>query len=97
MVSKTKFWVFLKQTQPRIIVNQNVTRVNIVYVGRKKPRTPKETRLEDKIVKTIKDWVIRDVKKLFEQEEYYKPVRVGNFYSSNYIKYKSNNDRNKTP
>ena len=37
------------------------------------------------------------MKKLFEQEDYYKPVRVGNFYSNNYIKYKSNDDRNKTP
>ena len=69
-----------------------------MYVGRKKPRTPKKkTRLEDKIIKTIKDWVIRDMKKLFEQEDYYKPVRVDNFYSNNYIKYKSNDDRNKTP
>ena len=37
------------------------------------------------------------MKKLFEQEDYYKPVRVDNFYSNNYIKYKSNDDRNKTP
>ena len=59
--------------------------------------TKKKTRLEDKIMKTIKDWVIRDMKKLFEQEDYYKPVRVDNFYSNNYIKYKSNDDRNKTP
>ena len=79
-------------------MNQHVTRVNVVYVGRKKPRTPKKkTRLEDKIIKTIKDSVIRDMKKLFDQEDYYKPVRVDNFYSNNYIKYKSNDDRNKTP
>ena len=25
---------------------------------------------------------------------YYQPVRVGNFYSNNYIKYESNGDRN---
>ena len=30
-------------------------------------------------------------KKFFEQEEdYYKPVRVDNFYSNNYSRYKSN-------
>ena len=38
--------------------------------------------------KTIKDRRIRDIKNLFEQEEdHHKPVRVGNFYSNNYIEY----------
>ena len=34
---------------------------------------------------------------LFEVEEkdYYKPVKVGNFWSNNYIEYESNGDRNK--
>ena len=42
-------------------------------------------------------WITRDIRKLFEQEEdYYKPVRVDNFYSNNYVKYKSNSDTNKT-
>ena len=31
-----------------------------------------------------------------EEENYYKPVRVSNFQSDNYIDYKSNGDRNKT-
>ena len=31
-----------------------------------------------------------------KEENYYKPVRVSNFQSSNYIEYKSNGDRNKT-
>ena len=45
----------------------------------------------------IKDRVIRDIKNLLEREEdYYRPVRVGKFYSSNYIKEESNGDRNKT-
>ena len=30
-----------------------------------------------------------------EEENYYKPLNVGNFWSNNYIEYKSNNDRNK--
>ena len=40
----------------------------------------------------IKDRIIRDTKTLFEQEEedYYKPVRFGNFYNNNYMKYESN-------
>ena len=34
---------------------------------------------------------------LFEQEEdYYKPARVGNFDSNNYIEYECNGDKNKT-
>ena len=46
----------------------------------------------------IKDRIIRDIKTLFEQQEedYYKSVRVGNFYSNNFIEYESNSDRNKT-
>ena len=44
----------------------------------------------------MKDRIIRDIKNLFEQEEnYHKPVRVGNFYSNNYIKYETNGDRSK--
>ena len=31
-----------------------------------------------------------------EEEKYYKPVRVSNFWSNDYIEYKSNGDRNKT-
>ena len=32
----------------------------------------------------------------YEEENYYKPVRVSNFWSDNYIEYRSNGDRNKT-
>ena len=44
--------------------------------------------------------VLRNVKNLFEygkeEEYYYKPVRVNNFWSSNYyIEYKSNSDKTK--
>ena len=31
-----------------------------------------------------------------EEKSYYKPVRVSNFWSNNYIEYESNGDRNKT-
>ena len=31
-----------------------------------------------------------------KKEDYYKPIRIENFYSNNYIKYESNGDRNKT-
>ena len=50
----------------------------------------------DRKIKTkgIKDEILRDIKSLFE--EYYKPVRVNNFWSNNYIEYIRNGDRNKT-
>ena len=41
--------------------------------------------------------MIRDIRNLFEKEEdYNKPVSVGNFYSKNYVEYETNCDRNKT-
>ena len=43
------------------------------------------------ITQEIKDRIIRDIQKLFEQEEdYYKPKRVNNFWNNNYIEYESN-------
>ena len=47
----------------------------------------------------IKDRVIRDIRNLFEHgegEHFYKPARVGNFWSNSYIEYESNGDSNKT-
>ena len=39
----------------------------------------------------IKDRTIRDIRILFEQEDdYYKPIKTGNFWNNNYIKYESN-------
>ena len=50
-----------------------------------------------KETKTTKDRILRDIKNLFEHEKeeqnYYKPVRVINFWRNNYIEYKSNSDR----
>ena len=49
--------------------------------------------------KAIKNRVIRDIRNLFDHEDaenYYKPVRVGNFWSKNCIEYESSGDRNKT-
>ena len=54
----------------------------------------------EKESKAIKDWIIRNIKKLFEhekeQENYYKPVRVSGFRSNKYVEYESNGGRNKT-
>ena len=45
--------------------------------------------------KAIKDRMIRDIRNLFEfeEEDYYKSVRVGNFWSDNYTEYKSKGAR----
>ena len=32
---------------------------------------------------------------MFWEEDYYKPVRAGNFWSNNYIEHESNGDRNR--
>ena len=52
--------------------------------------------MEDNIIKAINDIIIRDSNNLFVHEgDYYKPVRIGNFYDNiNYIDYKSNGDKN---
>ena len=53
-----------------------------------------------KETKAIKNRILRDIKNLFEhegeEENYYKSVRVSNFWNNNQIKYVSNSDRNKT-
>ena len=42
----------------------------------------------------IKARTNRDTRKVIESEEdYYKPVKVGNFCNNNYIEYKSNGDK----
>ena len=50
-----------------------------------------------KEVKGIKYIILRNIKNVFEydkEEEYYKPVRVNNFWS-NYIEHKSDDDKNR--
>ena len=52
-----------------------------------------------KKIKGIKDIVLRNIKNIFEhekeEENYYKPVRVNNFWSNNYTELKRNGDKNK--
>ena len=48
----------------------------------------------------MKDIILRDIRNIFENDDeeeiYYKPVQVSNFWSNNYIEYGSNSNRNKT-
>ena len=52
-----------------------------------------------KEIKGIKDIVLRNIKNLFEyekeEENYYNPVRLNNFWSNDCIEYKSNGDKNR--
>ena len=54
----------------------------------------------EKETNAIKNRILRDIKNLFEHEEeeenYYKPLRVSNFWSNKYIEFERNGDRNKT-
>ena len=45
----------------------------------------------------IKDRIIRDIRTLFgkEEENYYKPERVNNFWNNDYIEYEINGDKNR--
>ena len=44
----------------------------------------------------IKDRIITDIRTLFEQEEdYYKPKRVSNFWNNNYVEHEINGDKNR--
>ena len=63
---------------------------------RQNRRYKKSLQTEKKENEAIKERVIRDIRNPFENEEedYYKPVQVGNFWSNNYIEYGSNDDRN---
>ena len=47
--------------------------------------------------KGINDKVLRDIRTLYEsdKEDDYKPIRIGNAFSSNYIKFESNGDKDK--
>ena len=55
---------------------------------------------QEKEIKAFKDRILRYTNNILEhekeEENYYKPIRVSNFWSNNYIEYKSNGDNNKT-
>ena len=84
-----KLYVFLRQTH----LNKSCTE------GEKTKQTSKQTNsfYIKKEKKEIKDRINRDIRTLFEQQEedYYKPKRVSNFWSNNYIEYESNCDKNR--
>ena len=40
--------------------------------------------------------MIRGIKTFEEEDNYYKPIKVGNFWKNYYIEYESNSDKNKS-
>ena len=51
---------------------------------------------QNKEKEAIEDGIVRDIKRFFKKEEdYYKPVTLGNFWNNSYVKYEINSDRNK--
>ena len=79
-----------KQIQPRIIVNQPMSTMCMEV-----QRNPEKKISENNTKQS--NTIIRDIKNLFEQDEdYYKSLRISNFYSNNDIEYENNGDRNKT-
>ena len=62
----------------------------------RKRKKRKESDRKKHSERLFKDRKIRDIRRLFEQEEedYYKPKRVNNFSNNNYIEYDSNGDKN---
>ena len=68
---------------------------NIRYTAIKNIRNRFRLKKENKV---IQDRVIKYFRNLFEhaEEDYYNPVRVGNFQSNNYIEQEGNSDRNKS-
>ena len=70
-------------------IERNIAEDNIIEDIRNLFRLKKENDIKDKI--------IRDIRTLFEsdEEDYYKPVRIGTAFSSNYIEYESNGDKEK--
>ena len=68
------------------------------FQNRKRKKRKKEIRekKEENNNRLIKDRIIRDIRTLFAQEEdYYKPKWVSNFWNNNYIEYQSNSDKNR--
>ena len=63
------------------------------FWNRKRKRRKKKKKHNESIVK---DRIIRNIRTLFEQEEehYYEPKRVSNFWNSSYIEYEGNGDKN---
>ena len=40
--------------------------------------------------------MIRDIRAFEEEDNYYKPIKVGNFWKNDYVEFESNSDKSKS-
>ena len=92
-----------KQTKKTKKIENNIIKKDVRNLFRLKKEINriaiKDKRYLSRLTKEDEAWSNkdRDIKNLFEYEEedYYKPLRVGNWWNSKYVEYQSNGDRNK--
>ena len=66
------------------------------YYSKQTREKKSRKRLINKIIKQIKARINRDIMQSFESvKDFYKPVKVGNFWSIDYTGCESNDDKNK--
>ena len=87
----------VKEKNPKVIrdkLKDKIIRdISIFFWNIRRKRRKKKKKHNERI---IKDRIIRDIRTLSEQEEdYYEPKRVINFWSNSYIEYETNGDKNK--
>ena len=86
-----------KKSKDRKLKDREIKIRGAIRIWRKKSENMSNLFRLERENEAIKDRIIRDIKTFFERhEDYYKPARVGNFWSNNYIEYGSNRDRNQT-
>ena len=89
-MNKKKIKKIIKDVRNLFILKNEVDDAIIKYI-RNLFRLKKENEL-------IKERIVKGIRNLLEheKEDYYKAVRVGNFWSNNHIECESNGDRDKT-
>ena len=83
----------LKQKRKKEIKDRTIRNICSLFETEEEKKERKKLELKNEINDgLIKDKIIRDIRTLCEQQEehYYKPKRVSNFWNNNYIEYESN-------
>ena len=86
------YWKEKNLNKPKLQKQFEENKINSIrnpfILKQEKRKSKEEKEIKDRI---IKDGIIRTISALFEQEDddYYKPKRVGNFCNNNYVEYES--------
>ena len=73
---------------------QKIQNIRNPFILRKKKRNLIREKKETNN-RLIKDIIIRDIRTLLEEEDYYKLKRVSNFWNNNYVEYQNNGDKDR--